>query len=85
MYYKGPNIAVDYTPITSYTSGGIQYGSDDAIVVVSSDTVSVTLSRKPDLNTPVSLQYISGVSYQNYDNADAFPVDRELVPNTLNG
>ncbi|MBB1361523.1 hypothetical protein H5125_05050 [Shewanella sp. SR44-4] len=82
---QGANIAVDYTPITSYTSGGIQYGSDDAIVVVSSDTVSVTLSRKPDLNTPVSLQYISGVSYQNYDNADAFPVDRELVPNTLTG
>jgi hypothetical protein len=82
---QGANIAVDYTPITSYTSGGIQYGSDDAIVVVSSDTVSVTLSRKPDLNTPVSLQYISGVSYQNYDNADAFPADRELVPNTLTG
>ncbi|MGX9460626.1 hypothetical protein ACWXWU_05205 [Shewanella sp. A14] len=82
---QGTNIAVDYTPITSYTSGGIQYGSDDAIVVVSSDTVSVTLSRKPDLNTPVSLQYISGVSYQNYDNADAFPADRELVPNTLTG
>jgi hypothetical protein len=82
---QGTNIAVDYTPITSYTSGGIQYGSDDAIVVVSSDTVSVTLSRKPDLNTPVSLQYISGVSYQNYDNADVFPVDRELVPNTLTG
>jgi hypothetical protein len=82
---QGANIAVDYTPITSYTSGGIQYGSDDAIVVVSSDTVSVTLSRKPDLNTPVSLQYISGVSYQNYDNADVFPVDRELVPNTLTG
>ena len=54
-------------------------------MVVSSDTVSVTLSRKPDLNTPVSLQYISGVSYQNYDNADAFPADRELVPNTLTG
>jgi hypothetical protein len=82
---QGANIAVDYTPITSYTSGGIQYGSDDAIVVVSSDTVSVTLSRKPDLNTPVSLQYISGVSYQNYDNADVFPADRELVPNTLTG
>ena len=82
---QGSNIAVDYTPITSYTSGGIQYGSEDAIVVVSSDTVSVTLSRKPDLNTPVSLQYISGVSYQNYDNADAFPADRELVPNTLTG
>lgn len=82
---QGTNIAVDYTPITSYTSGGIQYGSDDAIVVVSSDTVSVTLSRKPDLNTPVSLQYISGMSYQNYDNADAFPVDRALVPNTLTG
>ena len=82
---QGANIAVDYTPITSYTSGGIQYGSDDAIVVVSSDTVSVTLSRKPDLNTPVSLQYISGVSYQNYDNADAFPADRALVPNTLTG
>jgi hypothetical protein len=82
---QGTNIAVDYTPITSYTSGGIQYGSDDAIVVVSSDTVSVTLSRKPDLNTPVSLQYISGVSYQNYDNADVFPADRELVPNTLTG
>jgi hypothetical protein len=82
---QGTNIAVDYTPITSYTSGGIQYGSDDAIVVVSSDTVSVTLSRKPDLNTPVSLQYISGVSYQNYDNADVFPADRALVPNTLTG
>lgn len=82
---QGANIAVDYTPITTYTSGGIQYGSDDAIVVVSSDTVSVTLSRKPDLNTPVSLQYISGVSYQNYDNADAFPADRALVPNTLTG
>ncbi|WP_137225793.1 hypothetical protein [Shewanella sp. MEBiC00475] len=82
---QGDNTAIDYTPITSYTSGGIQYGSDDAIVVVSSDTVSVTLSRKPDLNTPVSLQYISGVSYQNYDNSDAFPVDRELVPNTLTG
>ncbi|MCL1114694.1 hypothetical protein L2703_13965 [Shewanella basaltis] len=82
---QGDNTAIDYTPITSYTSGGIQYGSDDAIVVVSSDTVSVTLSRKPDLNTPVSLQYISGVSYQNYDNADAFPADRELVPNTLTG
>lgn len=82
---QGANIAVDYTPITSYTSGGIQYGSDDAIVVVSSDTVSVTLSRKPDLNTPVSLQYISGVSYQNYDNADVFPADRALVPNTLTG
>lgn len=82
---QGSNIAVDYTPITSYTSGGIQYGSDDAIVVVSSDTVSVTLSRKPDLNTPVSLQYISSVSYQNYDNEDAYPADRELVPNTLTG
>ncbi|WP_137225395.1 hypothetical protein [Shewanella sp. MEBiC00475] len=82
---QGDNTAIDYTPITSYTSGGIQYGSDDAIVVVSSDTVSVTLSRKPDLNTPVSLQYISGVSYQNYDNVDEFPVDRELVPNTLTG
>ncbi|QDE32376.1 hypothetical protein [Shewanella polaris] len=82
---QGDNTAIDYTPITSYTSGGIQYGSDDAIVVVSSDTVSVTLSRKPDLNTPVSLQYISGASYQNYDNADEFPVDRELVPNTLTG
>ncbi|MGP1720533.1 hypothetical protein [Shewanella frigidimarina] len=82
---QGANIAVDYTPITTYTSGGIQYGSDDAIVVVSSDTVSVTLSRKPDLNTSVSLQYISGVSYQNYDNADAFPADRALVPNTLTG
>jgi hypothetical protein len=82
---QGDNTAVDYTPITSYTSGGIHYGSDAAIVVVSSDTVSVTLSRKPDLNTPVSLQYISGALYQNYDNADAFPADRALVPNTLTG
>jgi hypothetical protein len=82
---QGTNLAVDYTPITSYTSGGIQYGADDAIVVVSSDTVSVTLSRKPDTNTPISLQYISAASYQNYDNADGFPAGRGLAPDTLTG
>ncbi|WP_350431718.1 hypothetical protein ABIS04_16200 [Shewanella sp. H8] len=82
---QGTNTAVDYTPVVSYTSGGIQYGSDDAISVVSSDSISVTLSRKPDLNTPVTLGYISTNAYQNYSNADAFPADRELVANTLTG
>jgi hypothetical protein len=82
---QGTNTEVDYSPVVSYTSGGITYGSDDAIAVVGTDSVSVTLSRKPDLNTPITLGYISTNAYQNYSNADAFPAARELTANTLKG
>jgi hypothetical protein len=82
---QGTNTEVDYSPVVSYTSGGIMYGSDDAIAVVGTDSVSVTLSRKPDLNTPITMGYISTNAYQNYSNADAFPAARELTANTLKG
>ncbi|MCZ4339657.1 hypothetical protein [Shewanella colwelliana] len=82
---QGDNFNVDYRPIPSFISGGNIYGIDDAVVTVADGSVSVTLARKPDIGTNISLSYLSTANYQNYDNADAFPANRTLVPGTLTG
>ncbi|AUR84130.1 coil containing protein [Vibrio phage 1.049.O._10N.286.54.B5] len=82
---QGTNQNVDYYPEVSFISGGVVYGSEDAVILVGSTSVDVTLSRKPDLNTIVTLSYISSAAYQNYSNDDPFPADRKLVPGSIFG
>jgi hypothetical protein len=82
---QGDNPSVDYSPKVTFKSGGEIYTTVDAVVVVASDKVSVTLARKPDLNSSINLSYIDIGRYQNYDSADVFPSARELVPGSLEG
>ncbi|ABE56517.1 conserved hypothetical protein [Shewanella denitrificans OS217] len=82
---QGENQNVDYSPKVSFKSGGEIFGTVDAVIVVATDKVSVTLARKPDINSNISLSYISSSHYQNYDNADAFPAAKQLVLGSLDG
>lgn len=82
---QGDNIKVDYDPTVNFISGGKAYGSEDAVITVGTDSVNVTLARKPDINTTITLSYASTGAYQNYNNTDAFPANRKLVQNTISG
>lgn len=82
---QGDNTNVDYQPQPSFVSGGAIQGANDAIVTIANGVVTVTLAKKADVGSTISLSYLSLGTYQNYSSNDAFPANRTLVPNTMSG
>lgn len=73
------------TPVLSFTSNGVAYDNASAIITETAGSLSVTLSRKADIGTPVSVAYISSQQYAGYSSADAFPAESKVTKGTLSG
>ncbi|MDR8523481.1 hypothetical protein [Shewanella fidelis] len=73
------------TAVLSFISGGVTYGNLSGIITESAGILSVTLSRTPDIGTPVSVAYIPAPQYLGYNSGDAFPSNSKIVRGTLLG
>ena len=71
--------------VLSFISGGLAFDNISAIITEASGTLGATLSRAPDIGTPVSIAYISYPQYAGYNSADAFPANYKVTKGTLSG
>lgn len=81
---QGDNPSVDYQPQISFVSAGKIYSSSDAVISVGSSSVNVTLTRKPDAGTDISLSYISTGNYANVAN-NPWSSNYVIVRGTISG
>ena len=76
---------VDFMPEIQYTANGKLYSGADAIITVANNEISATLSRKPDINTAVTVSYISSIRYAVHYYAEPFPAGKDIIRGTFTG